>query len=206
MSPLILAFGNKARHGKDTAAAVVINSSKLPVKRVAFADALRQEITNATRKAGGSEELLGSCIEPGIEIPDWVKLDPNPDMTDPALPYGKHPLLMQWWGTNYRRSQDPDYWIKKWKDQVCNFDGIVVAPDVRFINEAAAVKSLEGYTIKIQRLNSDGSCYFDPYRDPTHASETDLDGWNWDFQLSAKSGQIEWLKKQVTSLLEYLKE
>lgn len=200
---MILAFGNKARHGKDTAASVVLNSG-MQVKRVAFADALRKEITDATRQAGSLEKLFGSCVEPGVFIPKWVKLDKNPDMTDPLLPHGKHPFLMQWWGTNYRRTQDPDYWVKKWKEQVRNFDGIVVVSDLRFINEAKAIKSLGGYTVKIQRLNPDGSCYFDPDRDPGHLSEIELDEWNWDFLISAKSGQTDWLKKQVESLLEFV--
>jgi hypothetical protein len=207
MMNLILGFGNKARQGKDSAAAVVTEwafAKNIPVKRVAFADFLRKEVTQAVEDAGGLDMLLAKGPEPGIVIPSWVVLDKNPDMSDPLLPHGKHPKLLQWWGTEFRREQNPNYWVDKWRADAVGFSGIVVSPDTRFSNEAIAVVENGGYTINIRRLNEDGTQYFAADRPFDHPSEMALDSWNWDYRIIAKSGELDWLKTQVLGLVRNL--
>ena len=56
--------------------------------------------------------------------------------------YGKEFLtyrqLMQIYGTDYRRYEDQNYWLNKWRDEVNRTpeDMCIIAPDVRFANEA----------------------------------------------------------------------
>jgi hypothetical protein len=214
---MILGFGNKSRAGKDTCCAAIIdfynNRKRLAaihgrryqtfVKKISFADALRREVTEATIRAGSTEELLKQGID-GLPFPDWVTLDPNPDTMDPLLPYGKHPKILQWWGTEYRRKQDPEYWIKEWQKQIAGFKGVIVTGDVRFLNEAKAIKQAGGYTINVTRLNKDGSPYRDPYRPADHISETELDNFNWDFRIIGSDGHAALTGEQAITISEYL--
>jgi hypothetical protein len=211
---MILAFGNKARQGKNTACNAVLSyyatQSKFQIKSVNFADALRKEVTTAISEHGSAKEFFNrgyfgvSLLNPlGVCIPDWVVADPNPDMADPLLPYGKHPKLLQWWGTEYRRKQSPNYWVERWREQVVGFKGIVVTGDLRFLNEAAAVKELGGYTINVTCLNKDGTVYISSDRPANHSSETELDGYNWDFFIRSKSSDLT--ESMTITIAEYIR-
>ena len=207
---LLLGFGNKARHGKDGAARAIENyfdarrshatlhglRSKIPaIKRIGFADALRRESTEAIRQAGGIKALLEQGFQDDVTrnwvfFPDWVTADPNPDMSDPLLPFGKHPKLLQWWGTEYRRNQNPDYWIEQARKAFTGFGGIGMITDVRFKNEAKFVKEdPNGFVINVTRTNEDGTLFADPNRPSNHPSEIDLDGYNFDGYIRTKTGQ-----------------
>ena len=80
--------------------------------------------------------------------------------------------ILQWWGTEYRRAQDPDYWTKAWSRKIETFDlenTHVLIDDVRFMNELNTIKSHGGLIIKIERPGFDGA--------NNHASETSLDDY-----------------------------
>jgi len=62
--------------------------------------------------------------------------------------------IMQWWGTEYRRVEDLDYWTKQLKHTIDACDGSVVITDVRFPNEVALVKSYGGTLWRINRRTS----------------------------------------------------
>ena len=87
-------------------------------------------------------------------------------------------LLMQLWGTEYRRLQDKDYWVKKTLLSISKYDKVVIS-DMRFMNEYMAIKLIGGIVIRINRTES--------FKDPSiirHLSETDLDNiLNWDYKV-----------------------
>ncbi len=207
MSQLLLSFGNKARAGKDTAAEGIkewCERHDFPVLHVNLCDALKVEVTEAIRAAGGFvEDLLARGTASGVSIPSWVKPTPNA-LSEPLSPYGKHVKLLQWWGTDYRRSQDPYYWIDKRREKVLVFEGVVVTSDIRFTNEAVDTLELGGFNANVRRLNVDGTQFFDPSRPAGHLSETDLDTWNWDFRIIAKTGEAPLVKMQAVQILKYL--
>lgn len=230
MAPLILGLGNKARHGKDSFAQAIEAYYKeagdvfrnhalkfVPVKvqRVAFADALYNEVNEylAVGKNLGipNNELFSMGVREvrGGEIvvtplPEWVKPS-HPPLEDPRAPYGKHPKLLQWWGTEFRRAQDDAYWIKRWKVAIDPKADIVIATDMRFENEAQAIKDVGGYTVRVNRLNVDGTPYVDPGRDRYHASETQLDGYNVDYQITVKTGDLVLLEEWAITLVHFLR-
>jgi hypothetical protein len=204
---IILGFGNKARNGKDTAATGIQEfcvDHSTPCKRVGFADALKREVNDAlTRHGGDIEMLLAYGPEPGVPFPDYVKADPNPDMSDPMMPLGKHSLLLQWWGTEYRRRWRPNYWIEQFKRSIDESVGVIVVPDMRFTNEAIAITELGGATVNVRRLNEDGTQYLDKSRPAGHQSEIELDGWNYDYRVIAKSGQMSLVKAYAVEILKH---
>ena len=138
-----------------------------------------------------------------INIPSYVKATANPSMDEPLCPYGKHAKILQWWGTEFRRAQNPNYWVDKFKENVVDFKGVVIAADVRFTNEAIAVLELGGSTANVRRLNEDGTQFFDPSRSVTHRSEIELDTWNWDYRIVAKTGQVSLVEAQAVEILKY---
>ena len=78
--------------------------------------------------------------------------------------------LMQEYGTNVRRADDPFYWVKKWVKRIQfkengGYDKIVV-DDCRFKNEADAVDDMRGTMIKIIRDTGEDV--------DVHVSETEM--------------------------------
>jgi hypothetical protein len=229
---LLMGFGSKARQGKDTAAEAVRDyyehdfnpgyMHKPPTVGVfKFATALYREVNDAIKEAGSIEALLSrgyikadtwdgdisTMFSQGISfvtIPDWVQIESNPEISE-LSPYGKHPKLLQWWGTDFRRSFDPNYWVKKTMSGIPTNLDIALISDVRFPNEAQAVKSWGGHTVNVQRLREDGSQYFSTDRPVDHSSETALDGYNWDFRLINSAGHGALLGEQAVTLAEYLR-
>jgi len=227
---LLLGFGNKARQGKDSCANAIrnyyethyvhvqkhgLNIRPIRVGIFKFATALYQEVNDwlkVTTQDGLEFSPLGHYVVPPDasnnfthrQIPDWVQPDPNAEVS-PLAPYGKHPKLLQWWGTEYRRAQDTDYWVKKCVDSIpANLD-IAMITDVRFPNEAEAVKQRGGYNVNIQRLREDGSIFYSSDRPVDHPSETALDGWNWDFYIKTKNPHAALVGEQAVTLAEYLR-
>lgn len=139
-----------------------------------------------------------------IMIPDWVQPDPNPEVSELA-PYGKHPKLLQWWGTDYRRAQNPNYWTEKLFASISSNVDVALVTDVRFPNEALGIKQRGGYCVNVQRLREDGSQYFSCDRPVVHPSETALDGYNWDFYIKTKEGHAALTAEQAITLAEYLR-
>lgn len=166
--PIIFGFGHRAKHGKDTVADMIIaeRGSQYNIMKISFAEALKKEVNELAEKSGSMfnlfydglrQEGFGYLQANGniIALPDWVQYDPNADMTDPLCPYGKQRTFLQWYGTQYRRSIDAQYWVSK-HQEACEKSGadIVFAPDMRFPNEMQYVREY-GETTKVHRPNFD---------------------------------------------------
>ena len=176
---LVIGFGHKARQGKDTAVQAIIDakSGEWNVKRYAFADSLKEEV------AGKELEL---CLKYGI----------------PWEPEGKNRKLLQWYG-EYRRKQDPYYWVKKLMTKLKEDQPqIALISDVRYRNEAYFVKGFFGRMVKVVR-----SDFVDLAVDSTHRSETDLDNYEeWDATITVLNGEVDQLKKDAVRLFDYFIE
>lgn len=63
--------------------------------------------------------------------------------------------IMQRWGTEYRRTQNPGYWIRRLVNRIINDRqqgfGAHVITDVRLPNEADAVRALQGRIFRVHR-------------------------------------------------------
>jgi hypothetical protein len=127
--PLIGLSGFK-RSGKDTAAQEL--SARLGYTRVAFADALRDEVFDRF----------------GIRLGDDDKEKPLPA-------YGLRTyrdLLIE--HAQERRAQNPDYWVERVDAQVREYQHLgirVVITDVRMPNEVAWLRAMDALHIWISR-------------------------------------------------------
>lgn len=95
---------------------------------------------------------LKRMLKAGLGLTD-EQLDGHEKMTPiPALNGVTPRQLMQTLGTEWgRRRVDPNLWVKCWKRDALSINGDVVVDDVRFPNEAAAVKQLGGTLWRVYR-------------------------------------------------------
>ena len=168
---LLIGFGHRARQGKNTAADAILNSCPLEtqVRQYGFADALKKEVRVACARLGGQYNLIEQFKEAGL-LPEWVHFEePKPRS------------LLQWWGTDYRRAKDPDYWVKALRKTLdAHNPELALITDVRFPNEADAIHAWGGYVVKCTRLGKPDVEVHE------HASEAAMDGYRgWDFYISA---------------------
>ena len=122
MSKLIGLTG-QAGSGKDYVFGLL--SFEFPrTRRIAFADGVREEI----------EDILKTDVV-------WDKPYPSEVRS-----------LLQWWGTDLRRAQDKDYWVKYTAKQLresLRKRDLTIVTDVRFENEAKAIRDLGGIVVEV---------------------------------------------------------
>jgi len=124
--PKIIGLTGKMGAGKDTAGEYLVKT--YGYVRRAFADGVREE---------ASEKF------PELDREIWTK------------PTSKRArILLQWWGTEYRREQDPQYWVKRLVGGL-NPSRRYVITDVRFPNEATALTLLGGEVWRVEGRESE---------------------------------------------------
>lgn len=158
----LIGLSGKKLSGKDTVANMIIASfPEGEAVRIGFADCLKEEIS----------------IRFGVSIEEINK---NKD---------RWRMLMQWYGTEYRRWDDPDYWVKKLYAKILDLKRadkkikLVIVADVRFKNEANHIVDVGGELWRVKRAQLDGD---------VHTSETDLDNFeNFSIELTNNSSLDE---------------
>ena len=144
---VIIGFGYRAKSGKDTAGLHLVANYQFT--RIANADALKEVVSIITGEDAHDPEFkaLPTCL--GVSGGSALQI------IGVAL-----------------RDKFPDIWIKaSGLEQTAKYVERIVVTDVRFQNEADAVKSLGGILVRINRPG---------YAGDTHTSETSGDHIKWD--------------------------
>lgn len=118
--------------------------------------------------------------------------------------------LLQYIGTTMMRTYDDRYWgniISKFIAANNDFTYAII-PDWRFFSEAKAIDEYNNnvYTIRIERLNPDGSIYRNPLMTDeqfNHISETELDSGTFDW-IILNLGTLDELHEQIKTVLRYI--
>ena len=183
----LIALCGAAGAGKDTVA------DMLPARKLAFADALYREVAQAwsveqhvlrcreTKEKPTGMLSIFACIDDAFVV-DFHFLDAWMAPRSPRQ-------ILQWWG-DYRRDQDPDYFVKQTRP-----DGDTVITDVRFPNEAALVRQLGGQLWQIRRPGYEAG-------GTGHASDTDGCEFRPDVVLE-NFGSLDDLRRTVLDAWEY---
>lgn len=126
---LIIGLAGKARSGKDTIADYLVR--KYGFIKFAFSDALYQEVQDAfnlpdqsllrdaeTKEVETERLSLINCVDDefnAVVIPllDKIPLDVGTLWRNPYHKPLSPRQVLQWWGTEYRRAQNPRYWLEK---------------------------------------------------------------------------------------------
>lgn len=219
----IIGLGNKARHGKDTLGDLI--KEKLEGSVIMhFADPLKEEVSQITSQPlifrkyynGKTFYYLRDHISTYItktseEMPLLHSIFEKRQINEYWYMAEKDSLILQVWGTDFRRQQNPSYWVNKIEREIINLSfsknekvKYVFLPDTRFINEYEFIKSKNGIYVKVMRFNDDGSIFIDPSRDPTHQSEIGLDHVEADLVVKAKSGDLKSLESAVDDVIALL--
>lgn len=156
---MIIGLGFKARAGKDTVAAHLVNNYSFIQESFAYPlkEYIGREICGFNDK-----QLYGA----------W-KENPDPE-------WGMTPRqMLQLIGTDaLRKVVHDDFWVipmkRKLKEHIRNEQHVVIS-DVRFMNEINMIRSLGGKVVKVDRENPD------KISNAKHSSELELDNYNgWD--------------------------
>lgn len=94
--------------------------------------------------------------------------------------------VLQWWGTQVRRTLDPDHWVtildRAYQRHRSIADYFIV-DDVRYKNEADYIRRSGGYLVRVAPYSG-----WAPGHNADHESETGLDGYT-DFHLWITPGR-----------------
>lgn len=205
---MIIGFAGKAASGKTTAAKHLQARLGNNIQVLPMASMLRHEVETFLRQVGAADRvplLYGDqqdklmtfeIDEPSarLQCPAWAGfVEENRDIQQHA---GRTTLsvrrILQWWGTEYRRAQDPDYWTKAWEAALTGLadrSTHILVDDVRFHNEVDVVQRNGGVLIRVERPGFNGA--------NDHSSENSLDDFsNWHLIL-LNDGTLEEFLRQV---------
>ena len=163
--PIIIGLTGPAGSGKDTVADLLVTHCGF--HKMAFADALKAEVCEAfgveplylthrdTKEHAMSCLALARCNDQSfidcIVAMHWA----SNTLIDPNAPRSPR-QIMQWWGTDYRRKQWPNYWVSQLTHDLCwpwhgRQSTHMVITDLRFNNEADMVTRHGGTIWQITR-------------------------------------------------------
>lgn len=109
--------------------------------------------------------------------------------------------LLQWWGTDIRRHQDPAYWIKKMDSVLIQKrHSNVIIDDIRFPEEANLVRQHGGFLVRLEPYEG-----WEPGPFAGHKSETALDNYKgFDMVIAPRYGELpKFAAEVVERALEY---
>ena len=174
MKTQLIALTGYAGVGKDTVADLLVTHCGF--LKLAFADALRGEVANGfcvdlswftdperknvpvssfamSRAPFGFIGAVALTIgeegrnRAGLITDEWLDAPRSPRQ------------ILQWWGTEYRRRQAPDYWTRVMASRIANYHSVgeqrFVITDCRFENEASTVRAKRGVIWQVVRPQID---------------------------------------------------
>ena len=171
----ILGLSGKMGTGKSTIANLIVENYGEGAKRRAFGDALKEEVSNEF-----CFPLEWCYFQKDRVVNVRIK------QLEPPVTIRR---LLQYWGTEYRRAQDPEYWNIRMNEFIKNNEKktkLLVIDDVRFRDEADFIKERGGYLIRL--------CPYRGYKHPeiTHVSETELNSYTrFDLVILPAFGDLE---------------
>jgi len=171
---MIIGLSGYARSGKDTVAEVLVRD--FGFERVAFADPIRQILYAMNPHIDG--EHLASMVD----TYGW-------DITKTKAEVRE---LLQSLGYAARQHINPNVWIMAAFGQMRKDRNYVIA-DVRFRNEATAIREFGGQVWRVERPGVEAV--------NSHVSEWEMDGYEFDHKL-LNDGSLEQLEYMVKTVYD----
>jgi hypothetical protein len=195
---MILGIAGKMEAGKSSLARYI--STKFNDVVIApFASAVRSELIWAIDDDNLPEDAPPDVKDAYDKLRSMSALSAKIAINDkPTHPAAR--VMLQWWGTDYRRKQDADYWVKKFDDTYKKYVEdpltLVVVDDVRFPNEVAYVNEKRGHTLWLERKTTN---------DASHASENSITYEDCDVVINSNCALINMCESAEVVVKGYLK-
>jgi hypothetical protein len=178
---MIIGLSGYAQSGKDTVAGMLIGLHGY--ESIAFANNIRKLLYATDPFINDGHPVFR--LQDLVDSQGWE----NAKATAPEVR-----RLLQDLGVGARNIFGEDFWVEQTLKNI-NLTDRVVITDVRFQNEAEAIKKIDG--AKIWRINRPG---VGPVND--HISETDMDLWDWDAVITNNNdNDMQALIGQIKDLL-----
>jgi hypothetical protein len=178
----VIGLSGYARTGKDTVAKILVEEHGYT--RVAYADQLRE----LTLRVDPYVTTAGTRLSVVIGQYGWERAkDTFPEVR----------RLLQVIGVGVRDVVGTGAWVEAAYRKMADQEGRYVLPDVRFPNELALVRDLNGLTVRVHRPG------YGPVND--HISETALDGERFGAEVWNSEG-LELLREHAAWLDAELSE
>jgi hypothetical protein len=104
-----------------------------------------------------------------------------------------------------KRAKNPDYWIERIAAKIkMDSADVALIPNIRYENEAATVRKLNGYLLNVKSFHRDGTEFLSPDRDPNHPSETEMANYPADFFIRAYRGESALIGEMAVTVYSYL--
>ena len=158
--PLLIAVGGKLGCGKSTVAKYL--KSEYNAAICPFAFGVKTEVYAFLLTVNATDPFFDYLTKEQLSIVHDCEVVHLSAPARPVLPTDEEKVkwidarkdilrpILQLWGTEYRRKQDPGYWIKKNVERIerlrSNGCVAIVVDDMRFHNEAQALSEI-GFTI-----------------------------------------------------------
>lgn len=186
----LIAIGSKMRVGKDTAGAALVRDCGY--HRLSFAEPLRKLLMLTDPMVYPANAAVN--LAPNNRVTHLVKGTDGWESAKSRWPEIRR--LLQNLGVGCREVFGEDCWVNLALAEAAKHKDVVIT-DLRFTNEAEAVKKAGGFLVRIDR----------PGQMPGgHISENDLDDWpekDWDAVLKNDGSVIE-LEQQIVQFVRGL--
>lgn len=156
---MILGVCGKREHGKDTFARMLIEVDP-SFSRLGFADRLKEicmKVYDLTEEQVSDFRAKEASLDQPIDLDarlDLLRAETGLLLFEQRLVANTPRQVLQYVGTDYIRSVQPDYWLQVVAQKIKeNPDGNYVITDVRFPNEAEILKGLGAFILKVLRLS-----------------------------------------------------
>lgn len=167
-TPSLIGLTGANGAGKDTVAAMLcaeLHKHGNSPAVIAFADALYAEVSaafnisvQALRERSTKETPLDVLKVSRCNAPWFSSVYSGSESIHVWLGVPRSPRqILQWWGTEYRRKQQPDYWVMRLLQMVHALRDAgrshIIITDVRFADEAQAIRSHGAQIWRVHRPN-----------------------------------------------------
>lgn len=167
-TPRLIGLTGANGAGKDTVAAMLaaeLHKHGHAPAVIAFADDLYAEVSaafnisvQALRDRSTKETPLDVLKVSRCNDPWFSSVYSGSESIHVWLDVPRSPRqILQWWGTEYRRKQQPDYWVMRLLQMVHALRDAgrshIIITDVRFADEAQAIRQQGAQIWRVQRPN-----------------------------------------------------
>lgn len=137
-STRLIGLAGQARTGKDTAAGFLVERGWT---RYAFADEVKAMALDIDPLIGADALYGHQHLAALVDLFGWESAKTRPEVR----------RFLQRLGTEGIRTRDPDFWVRATMTRATRSDSAAVITDVRFANEADAIRTAGGTVILVER-------------------------------------------------------